>query len=273
MVEPRGASIAVMKHSVALLLVLACASCAVSPERAATELRVLSYNIKHGYGNDGKIDISRAAEVIRRTNADLVVLQEIDNGALRSGSQDQMAMLGELTGLRPRFGAFMAYQGGHYGMGLLSRFPIVESQNHILPEGAEPRSSLDARVQLPNGDELILTGVHFYSSAQERLAQATKFVDVYADNDVPMIVGGDFNSKPGSVVMNLMEQHWSNTDKGEDRFTMSATDPRAEIDFILYRPESRFEFVSIDVIDEPLVSDHRPVLMVIKLHPRHDQGD
>ena len=247
-----------------LLLLLICSACASRPE-SFVELRVLSYNIKHGHGMDGKVDLTRAAELIRAQNPDLVVLQEIDNGAKRSGGQDQMAALSELTGLNARFGAFMPYQGGHYGMGLLSRFPIIESNNHVLPEGAEPRSSLDARVRLPDARELILTNVHFYRTQDERLAQARALIDVYDGVEVPMIVGGDFNSRPGSRVMKLMESHWKNTDKGEDRFTMSSTDPRSEIDFILYRPEGRFEVVSIDVLDEPLVSDHRPVLMVLRL--------
>jgi len=215
---------------------------------------------------DGKVDIRRAADLIAGLEPDLVVLQEIDNGADRSRQQDQMAVLSELTGLHARFGAFMPYQGGHYGIGLLSRFPIVESMNHLLPEGAEPRSALDARVRLPSGEELLLCSVHLYRTETERLAQAQTLVEIYREIDIPMILGGDFNSKPGSSVMNLIEEVWTNTDKGEDRFTMSSTNPRSEIDFVLYRPANRFDVVSIDVLDEPLVSDHRPVLMVLSLH-------
>jgi len=256
-----------MRRTIVLGFLFVCTACAVAPDRDAVELRVLSYNVKHGYGNDGVLDIARAAEVIRRTDADLVVLQEIDNGVRRSGGQDQMAVLAEQTGLHARFGAFMPYQGGHYGMGVMSRFPIVASQNHRLPDGSEPRTSLDARVQLPNGAELVLCGVHFYETAAERLAQANALVDVYADCELPMVVGGDFNSKPGSQVLQLMEANWTNTDKGDDRFTMSATRPRSEIDYLMYRPSQRFEVLSVDVLDEPVVSDHRPVLMVVKLRP------
>jgi endonuclease/exonuclease/phosphatase family metal-dependent hydrolase len=54
-------------------------------------------------------------------------------------------------------------------------------------------------------------------------------------------------------------------DKGADRLTFSPTDPRREIDFIMYRPEGPFEVVDIQVIDEPLVSVHRPVLLVLSL--------
>tara|TARA_R110002126_G_scaffold12416_9_gene54014 strand:+ start:4197 stop:5024 length:828 start_codon:yes stop_codon:yes gene_type:complete len=258
------------------LLLLACTACASSPDDSL-ELTVLSYNIKRGYGNDGVTDLTRAAELIRRLDPDLVALQEIDNGCTRSGGIDQMAELEKLTGMHAAFGAFMPYQGGEYGMGLLSRYPILESTNHVLPEGAEPRTALDARVQLPCGDQLLLCGVHFYASEAERLAQAQALADVYAGCSLPMIVAGDFNSEPGSVVLDVIENHWTNADKGEDRFTFSSTAPTSEIDFILYRPADRFEVVSIDVLDEPLISDHRPVLMVVKYragpqfrYPEHD---
>jgi endonuclease/exonuclease/phosphatase family metal-dependent hydrolase len=233
----------------------------------ALELRVLSYNIKHGRGMDGEVDLARAGALIRKLNPDLVVLQEIDKGVQRSGREDQMARLSELTGLEARFGAFMAYQGGHYGIGLLSRFPIIESRNHKLPEGAEPRSALDARVQLPGGSELMLANVHLYATEEQRLAQARHLVETYAELELPMILAGDFNSEPGGAVMSLIEQHWTDVKKGADKLTFSSTDPSKEIDFILHRPAKRFEVVSIEVLDEPLVSDHRPVLAVLRLRP------
>ena len=149
----------------------------------------------------------------------------------------------------------------------MSRFPILESKNHVLPEGAEPRSALEARVLLPDASELLLCSVHLYRTEEERLAQARALVALYEDTETPMILGGDFNSRPGSSVMELVESRWTNTDKGEDRFTMSSTNPRSEIDFILFRPAHRFDVVSIDMIDEPLVSYHRPVLMVHRLRP------
>ena len=256
-----------MKAFLILLSSLSFFACVVVPEPGPIELRVLSYHIKHGHGNDGRVDLTRAGELIRRLDPDLVVLQEIDNGCERSGREDQMARLGEQTGLHPRFGAFMPYQGGLYGMGLLSRFPILESRNHPLPEGPEPRTSLDARVQLPGGEELILCNVHFYATEEERLAQARTLVGVFEDTTTPMILGGDFNSQPGSSVMELIEAHWTQTDKGEDRMTMSSIEPKEEIDFLLYRPAERFEVVSIDVLDEPVVSDHRPVFLVLRFVP------
>lgn len=41
-------------------------------------LRLLTYNIHHAEGLDGKVDYDRIARVIRDTKADLVALQEVD---------------------------------------------------------------------------------------------------------------------------------------------------------------------------------------------------
>ncbi|CAN0507817.1 unnamed protein product, partial [Discosporangium mesarthrocarpum] len=146
----------------------------------------------------------------------------------------------------------------------LSRHEILESNNHRLPDGSEPRTALDARVRLPNGEEVVICGVHFYQTKEQRLAQAKTVVDIYKDVQTPVIIGGDFNSKPGSPVVTLFEQRWVNPDKGDDCLTIPSDDPRSEIDFVMYRPADRFEVVSIDVIDEPVISDHRPVLLVLR---------
>ena len=69
-------------------------------DRAPSDIRVMAYNIKHGRGNDGRVDIDRIAEVIKRLQPDVVALQEVDNRASRSGRVDEAARLSKLTGLQ-----------------------------------------------------------------------------------------------------------------------------------------------------------------------------
>ncbi len=107
---------------------------------AQATLRVAAYNIKHCQGMDGVVDLDRVAAVLRALDADAVTLQEIDRGVERTGGVDQAARLGELLGMESVFGDFMPYQGGEYGMAVLSRLPILGSKNHRLPERAEPRA-------------------------------------------------------------------------------------------------------------------------------------
>lgn len=228
-------------------------------------VRILSYNIKHGRGNDGVVDLERTASVIRRLNPDIVALQEVDMNAERSGSVDEPSELSRLTGLQHHaFGPFFEFQGGEYGMAILSRFPIRASKNLRLPDGAEPRTSLVADVELAPGETLTIADVHFYRSEPERLAQATKLLNHLKNSAGEVVVAGDFNSQPGSAVLKLFESDWKIPDKGKDAFTFSSDQPDREIDFAMVRMNSKWSVQSIDVIEEPLVSDHRPLVLELE---------
>jgi endonuclease/exonuclease/phosphatase family metal-dependent hydrolase len=245
--------------------VLALVGCGTGSGHDGATLRVMSYNIKHGHGNDGVVDLERAAAVIEAADPDVVTLQEVDAGCRRSGNVDQAAWLGQRLGMTPIFGAFMDYDGGRYGMAMLSRLPIVEWENHVLPPGAEPRSAAAARVRLSNGSEVVVVGIHFYATEGQRLAQARTVYELFAEEPAPVLLAGDFNSRPGSPVMELLERAWTNPDKGADRFTFDSVEPSREIDFILYRPGDRFEVVLMDVLDEPMASDHRPLVLELRM--------
>ncbi|NOX58758.1 MAG: hypothetical protein GXP29_07870 [Planctomycetes bacterium] len=79
--------------AVAALSVMSC----VSTQPA---LRMLTYNIHHGEGMDGRIDLDRIAHVIHEADADLVTLQEVDCGVERTNRIDQPKRLAELASLR-----------------------------------------------------------------------------------------------------------------------------------------------------------------------------
>jgi endonuclease/exonuclease/phosphatase family metal-dependent hydrolase len=234
-------------------------------------LRVLAYNIHHGAGNDAVLDLERIARLIRNLEPDIVALQEVDRVVERTEGVDQAAVLGELTGMTPVFGEFMPYQGGSYGMAVLSRWPIVESWNHRLPDGAEPRSSVTVRVRSPDtGREIVLADVHFYRTEEERLAQATTLdsllrvtegvTDAAASVATPSILAGDFNSEPGSAVMEaLAAAGWWAVPKDGMSLTFRSDAPVREIDFLLLRPRERFTVVEHHVVDEPVASDHSPI--------------
>jgi len=233
-------------------------------ERSMAEdtIRVMAYNIHHGEGMDSVLDLERIAAVIRSVDADLVALQEIDSVTTRTGRVDQAVELGMLTGLEPVFGRFMPYREGAYGMALLSRWPIAEVENVRLPDGEEPRSALSARVTSPTtGRPLRFVGIHFYRTEEERLRQAMGLAEHLADDTIPGILAGDFNSTPGSHVLSFLEEEWGVVTKGADRLTFSSFDPVREIDFVLLRPSARFEVLRSWLLHEPVASDHRPVVV------------
>jgi endonuclease/exonuclease/phosphatase family metal-dependent hydrolase len=234
-------------------------------QRPAT-LRILTYNIRHGEGMDHVIDLERVAQLINELQADVVALQEVDSVVERTGGVDQTRVLAELTGMHSAFGAFFDYQGGRYGMALLSKYAITSYANHWLPEGTEPRTGLAARIRLGDSrEEIIVVGIHLYRTPEQRYAQASGLVEIYRDETTPVILAGDFNSLPDSEVLDLLQQYWTIPEKGADRLTYPSDVPDREIDYIMYRPADRFEVIEHRVIDEPLVSDHRPVLLEFRL--------
>ncbi|MFV1979657.1 MAG: endonuclease/exonuclease/phosphatase family protein [Rhodothermia bacterium] len=260
-----------------VLLVAGCAGSnnRVQQPEAATQaetrpgpdtLRILAYNIHAGVGMDKEIDLERLAALIRAVNPDLVALQEVDSVTSRTNSVDQAAELGRLTGLESVFGRFMPYQGGAYGMALLSRWPIVESQNLRLPDGAEPRTALTAIVRSPaTGQILRFAGIHFYKTDEERMAQVEQLEAFLRADEVPTILAGDFNSTPDSEVMNHLAESWTVIEKGDEHLTFPSYAPDREIDFVLFRPEGQFEMLDQYLVDEPVASDHRPVVVDLVL--------
>ncbi len=237
----------------------------VAPSARTDTLRILAYNTHHGEGMDEVLDLGRIGELISALEPDLVTLQEIDNQAERTGGVDQAGAYGALTGMEPLFGDFMEFQNGHYGMALLSGLPILDWANHRLPPGAEPRSALTARISLPNsGKEVVISGIHFYRTEEERLAQAQTLMEALEDEDGIVILAGDFNSTPGDPVMEFLEAEWSVLQKHGSPLTFPADGPEREIDFILVRPWNGFRVLEYRVLDEEVASDHRPIFMVLE---------
>ncbi len=233
----------------------------------STGVRVVSWNIRHGAGLDDRLDLPRTAAVLRALAPDVVGLQEVDQGVRRSGGVPQADSLGRLLGMASAFGAFMPYQGGEYGLAILSRHPIVRTHVIRLPDGNEPRVALLADVALPGADTISVVNVHFDWVANDTLrhAQALTLTRVLDTLARPYVLLGDFNDEPGSRTLALFSSRAAEARKpAADRFTFSSSDPTKEIDFIFAAPASAWRVGAARVMHEPMASDHRPVVAVLR---------
>ncbi len=238
---------------------LLCAGCvglwSAGTAAAQATVRIAAYNVKHGEGMDGNVDLSRAAEVLRALDPDVVTLQEIDRGTERTDGVDQARQLGEALGMSAHFGAFMPYQGGEYGMAVLTRLPVSTVENIRLPDGDEPRTALHVVVGV--GDEgrpLSVVGVHLYRTPEERLAQAEALSLHLDETDHPVVLAGDFNSFRGDRVLgHLRGEEWIVLGKDGPSLTYPSDEPAREIDFVMLRPGSDFEVIAHEVVDELVV--------------------
>ena len=110
-------------------------------------LRIMTYNIHVGVGMDKKLDLKRIADVINKEKPDLVGLQEVDRGVKRTEGKDEIAELAALTRMDYAFAHNLDFQGGQYGVAILSRF-LLKNVDHRMFENkreAERRGMLHGR--------------------------------------------------------------------------------------------------------------------------------
>ncbi len=246
-----------------------------SPSTAEAEtLRVLCYNIHYGQGNDGRYDIERLAAVIKKSNPDLVALQEVDVGVKRSGRLHQAQRLSELTGMPVRFGPTQHYEGGLFGNAVLTKLPILDVLIQPLPytestpeKVTYPRAAIAVTVRLPSGRPLRFISTHFqHNMPDDRIAEAKAVNSFFAqDETVATILAGDMNAVPGSEPIRILLQQWSGTADNPPTPTAPSKNPTSRIDYIFYRPQSSIQLKHSEVISEPMASDHCPVLAVFEL--------
>lgn len=241
---------------------------AAQPATSTPTLRVLSYNIHHGEGVDGKLDLVRLAAVITAARADVVALQEVDQNAKRTGGVDQAAELGRLTGLQVAYGKAMDFQGGAYGQALLSRWPLSDFTVHPLPNPAkvEPRIAIAATVRPPGQPAFRFVGTHLDATRDDtaRWQQAARLIELFGTDATPTILIGDLNARPETRIIKALLPSFTDASAASPAPTIPAENPTGRIDFILLRPSTIWRVVSSTVIPEPVASDHRPLLVELQ---------
>lgn len=232
-------------------------------------LRILSYNIHHAEGVDGKLDVPRIAQVILSVKPDLVALQEVDKNTIRTGKVNQDIELSRLTKMNSVFGSNITFQGGQYGNAILSKFPIIKNKNFLLPnvDSGEQRGLLQSQIQISNKENVLFFSTHLdhRRSDTERLASAKAINQIISlDNKSPAILAGDFNDVPDSPTLKELGKVWLRTNKKILR-TIPASKPSRQIDYIFVQPKERWKIIESQILDEDIASDHRAIFSIIEL--------
>jgi len=260
----------------ALLALAACAPAPRAPAPAAgLPVRVVSYNIHAGTDDRGAPSIPRIGALLDSLRPDVVLLQEVDRGTARSGRVDQLAELERLTGLHGAFAASLeSFQGGRYGIALLSRWPIREA--HTVPltvepaqersgSAREPRVALHAVLATPAGDVHVL-GTHLDAAGVGTWRrQELVGLMAHAARDVPgaapLLLGGDLNSDAGSdeaaALRLALRDGWLACAGAGDGGTFPAGAPKKRIDYVFFRGVACRDAR----VPASTASDHRPLVV------------
>ncbi|MBI5692462.1 MAG: endonuclease/exonuclease/phosphatase family protein [Verrucomicrobia bacterium] len=248
------------------MLLTAAAGAAPAP----ITLRVMSYNIHHGEGLDGKVDLARIALVITEARADIVGLQEVDRGVQRTQGRDLPAELARLTGLTVYFEKNIAYQGGEYGNAVLSRFPIRSAKNtHYRMLRPGEQRGIQQLVLDVHGREILFLNTHldYRPDDAERLSNVAEIQQIVAAaGRRPVLLVGDFNTRPGTPthegVKAFLRDAWEAVGQG-DGFTIPVKKPNRRIDYLFVTPAS-VEPISMQVLHTE-ASDHLPIIAEVRL--------
>lgn len=245
----------------------------------ASVMRIMTYNVHSCIGVDGRVSPQRVARVIAHDAPDLVAVQELDHGRLRSRSEDQAAAIAQRLGYHFVFCPTVAHGDGRYGHAVFSRLPIEVVKIGQLPGDPrswwpEPRYALWIAVRIAGVKVNVIT-THLGLSARERLEQVQTLVGPDWLGPVllrePVIVCGDFNLAPGSPGYRLAASHLVDVQarrRGHQPLnTFSSARPFIRIDHIFISKHFDTERVFVPRTHlTRLASDHLPLVADLRLN-------
>jgi len=212
----------------------------------------MTYNIHHGRGRDGRVDIDRICAVIAEIRPDLVALQEVDCGCTRSGWVDQGQTIADELDMCHTAGHNWFLEEGAYGNAFLSRWPVTLVGNVDLSvPGREPRGCLLTRVHTEGG-ALVVGSVHLGLGIGERRRQCEtllRHLDALCAGQ-PTLLMGDFNVPPASAICRRFRQRF------HDAFTSAGTGAGAT--YAAWGLPLRLDYIYVSHVLQPLhASVHR----------------
>lgn len=238
-------------------------------EVVETNIRVLSYNIHHGApaGTTAPINLDNIAAVIKAQNPHLVALQEVDRNTNRS-PVDQTKVLADKLGMHYYFSRSINYQGGEFGVAILSKYPIVSTERLVLSNkasGGEQRTLVVATVEVPGLGKIKLATAHLDLVLENRTAQVAEINEFSKKSEYPVILAGDLNMTRLDPEFLPLRTEFLLSCTNSCPLTFPADVPTKEIDFIMLNSNAakKLTVTQYEAIKGKLESDHLPLLGVI----------
>ena len=260
---------------------LLCAAPAPAAAVGPRYLTVMTFNLAHGHFAGG--DLRRVAAVIRSARPDLVGLQEVDRSWSRSGGVDQPAELARLLRMRHRFTANLDCRARdrdadgfcQYGTAILSRHPFLPAGRRYrlpAPPTEEPRALARATVNV--GGRLVdVFNTHLSFVEPTRVRQVEAVKRIVRHDRRPFVLTGDFNALPFHQEMVSLRRVVRDgpTAAGRPYLRTTALARPVRLDYVFLPrppfngPPERVAALSAFVITRPRVSDHRPLVVRIRV--------
>lgn len=242
-----------------------------------SSIRVVSYNIHKGFDlGNREFVLDKIREAIRSVDADLVLLQEVLGDHAHKTRQIsewpnsvQFEYLADEIWPHFAYGKNSIYTEGHHGNAILSRYPIVRSENiDISAHRVEKRGLLHAEIEIPGYES------HFHavclhlglleSWRREQVSMLAQRIEKVVPRESTIVVGGDFNDwrgrATGALIERLEMKEAFQTLHGEHARTYPSVMPAFKLDRIYYRRAEPVKAQRLDGRPWSELSDHTPLV-------------
>ncbi len=234
---------------------------------AGYPVRVMSYNLHQGFDVHGSHGLEDIARVIQAEDPDIVALQEVSRGWVVNGSVDMLVWLSQRLEMDYVWGPAA---DPVWGNAVLSRLPIISSQNHRMPNNDAlrlDRAFLTVEVDVGGGETIDVVATHIHSGDGDsaiRIPQAQAVLGA-VDNNRTTVLLGDFNAHPDHPEMLLFADSGFNdtfvaSGATGDGFTYPADNPWERIDYVWASPDLKVRDLSVP---DSLASDHLAVAVTL----------
>lgn len=235
--------------------------------QAQNTLKLMSYNIKNANGMDNVCNFQRIANVINNTSPDVVAIQEVDSMTNRSGQKYVLGEIADRTQMHGYFAPAIDYDGGKYGIGLLTKQVPLRLQTLPLPGREEARTLI-----LAEFTDYIYCCTHMSLTEEDRMKSLELVKAFTSSSTKPLFLAGDMNAEPESGFIKELQKDFQILSNPKQH-TFPAPDPKETIDYIatLKQNAKGFAVISAKVINEPMASDHRPILVELRTVEKADK--
>ena len=229
-------------------------------------LKIASYNVRNAKGMDNKVNFDRVAKVINDINADAIAIQELDSATLRSNGLVVLDELAKRTNMFASFNASIEYNGGKYGIGILTKQAPLRKEAIALPGREEERSLLIVEME-----NYVICCTHLSLNEEDRQVsiqliqeQTNKY------RSKPVFLAGDLNASPNSdEIRHLSSNNWIILSDSTVA-TFPSDEPTDVIDYVFMKNHDKLSrnVIVTEVVNEPMASDHRPLWVEVKIVKR-----
>lgn len=239
------------------------------------KLKIATYNIHRCIGLDRRFKPDRMVEIFNDIDADIVLMQEVDEGAPRSNKLNLAKEIAQACGYKYYvLGHNVTLKTGNYGNATLSKFPIVSEKNINLTIGDKKRRGCQhTTIKVNNKIKFDIFNLHLGLSAKERQKQAgmvlhsKQFKKLKTKENC--LIAGDFNDWRSLLRALFIEgfnfECATDSSKlwGESALkTFPSFAPRGGLDRVYYK--GKMELIKAQVYNKSITlvaSDHLPVVV------------